>query len=387
MVAQKHVIIVGMGPAGHNLCRALASDRNIKVTVLERKDHLDFCVGTPRAAVNKAFADESCLMHNTTLPQGINLIKVKEVTQVAKGGLITYTTFEGQTVSVQGDAVVVATGSRYNGSFMKNNNGVDKAAWLQVMDKFKTTVAASQHVVCIGGGATGVELAAEIANDFGIKVTLVHRSDELLMGGPKLHKVTMDAVKRLPSIEVVLNDAIDHAEYMNEQGAKDITLKSGKVLKAVNMVVLCAGTTPNSKFIDPALLDPRGFIEADERLVATSLTTNQCTVFAIGDVSNRGRGRIIYAIDHAAAVAKNIKLLGAGKPLQIVWATKKDTESLPCLISVGRKDGALSLPFPNNMLGKALKVKDMAVPYIMNKCGIKAKLSQAAMTVDPSCKK
>jgi hypothetical protein len=35
------------------------------------------------------------------------------------------------------------------------DTGVDKAAWLGVMDNFKTTVAASQHVVCIGGGATG----------------------------------------------------------------------------------------------------------------------------------------------------------------------------------------------------------------------------------------
>jgi len=42
---------------------------------------------------------------------------------------------------------------------------------------------------------------------------------------------------------------------------------------------------------------------------------------------------------------------------------------MPVLISVGRKDGLLSLPFPNNMLGKALKAKDMGVPYIMGKLG------------------
>ena len=43
-------------------------------------DHLDASVGTPRAAVNKAFADESCPMFDTILPKGVTLIKVRSLT-------------------------------------------------------------------------------------------------------------------------------------------------------------------------------------------------------------------------------------------------------------------------------------------------------------------
>ena len=45
----------------------------------------------------------------------------------------------------------------------------------------------------------------------------------------------------------------------------------------------------------------------------------------------------------------------------------KPSDLLPSLVSVGRRGGAFTIPFPNKMLGKALKSKDMGVSYIYQK--------------------
>jgi hypothetical protein len=45
----------------------------------------------------------------------------------------------------------------------------------------------------------------------------------------------------------------------------------------------------------------------------------------------------------------------------------KPSDSQASLVSVGRRGGAVTIPFPNKMLGKALKSKDMGVGYVYQK--------------------
>jgi hypothetical protein len=57
-------------------------------------------------------------------------------------------------------------------------------------------------------------------------------------------------------------------------------------------------------------------------------------VFAIGDCCDRGRGRAMYAMDHADAVVKQIRKLASGTAAAVLpqlWPASKDTgEACSC---------------------------------------------------------
>ena len=114
----------------------------------------------------------------------------------------------------------------------------------------------------------GLELAGEIAHDFGIKVTLVHSTQHLFDMGPKVHNACMKAARSVPSLEVqtpalpprppqaprarltlrapqiVLGERARQAEVLEAQTPFDVTAESGRVFHCVDMVVHAFGAAP-----------------------------------------------------------------------------------------------------------------------------------------------
>jgi NADH dehydrogenase FAD-containing subunit len=165
----KRVVIIGAGPTGVTVANGLAPSAekgSVEITILTRSDHLDVCLGQPRALVNPAFAEEALptldrVLHGSKKPR---VVAVADITAVGGGG-VSYTTRDGGSETVTADAIVIATGSRYKGKYIKNNDGLPKQEWTKRMDEWRAAAAKAKHIVVVGAGVTGIEVAGELATE------------------------------------------------------------------------------------------------------------------------------------------------------------------------------------------------------------------------------
>lgn len=211
----KRVVIIGGGPAGMRVADGLSgalANGSVEVTILEKKDHFDIHCGNPRALVNAAYADEVLLPFDRLMKgqKKPSVVAVADVTALGAGS-VSCVTPGGQTKELPADAIVIATGSSYKGSYMKNNGGLSKQAWLQKMAEWRAAAAKAKHILIVGGGVTGVELAGELATEHpGCKITLVHSGQELINAGKGVHDSVMSGLKALPgTVEVITGDKVE----------------------------------------------------------------------------------------------------------------------------------------------------------------------------------
>jgi cation diffusion facilitator CzcD-associated flavoprotein CzcO len=150
----KRIVIIGAGPAGVFVANGLAdiaAKGSVEITILERKDHLDLCLGQPRCMVNAAFADEALPTHDRVLhgSKKPRVIAIAGITSVSSGE-VAYTTRAGGAEAIKADAVVIATGSTYKGKYIKNNDGLSKQEWLGRVSEWRAAAAKANHIVVIG---------------------------------------------------------------------------------------------------------------------------------------------------------------------------------------------------------------------------------------------
>lgn len=136
----------------------------------------------------------------------------------------------------------------------------------------------------VGGGPTGVELAAEIAVDFPEKkVTLVHDGSRLLeFLGPKASDKTLDWLTS-KKVEVKLNRNVDLRNIA--VGSKQYVTSAGETIKA-DCHFLCIGKPLGSDWLKGTLLrdnlDEFGRLKVDLNL----RIKGHKNIFAIGDITN-----------------------------------------------------------------------------------------------------
>mmetsp|Transcript_69377 Transcript_69377/g.112601 ORF Transcript_69377/g.112601 Transcript_69377/m.112601 type:complete len:400 (-) Transcript_69377:68-1267(-) len=389
-MAAKHVVIIGCGPAGLNVANELAGVSNagkVQITIIDKKDHVDMCVPHPRSMVNAVFADEVLVMHGTAFKATTQpkVVQVSEVTSVGDGA-VTVRAKGGVPQTINADAIVIATGSSYGGAYIKNDDGLDKSAWLQKIGSWRQAAANSKHILIIGGGVTGVEVAGELATEHpSCKITIVHGGKWLCNVSEKFHKNCISSFDGLPgTVEVLCDDRVDAEEALSfANGPQTYTTQTSKTIANVDMVLKCTGVSPNSSFLDANKLDAKKFIVVDGSLQAPSLTSAKCPVFAVGDVTSVGYGRVMVAEAMGKACAKNLKNLVAGKPLNTKVYNVVKAPFLPVLISVGRTQGVANVPFNGKMLARNIKAPGLLANMIWPNHVKGFKLSAAAKAPSP----
>ena len=184
-----------------------------------------------------------------------------------------------------------------------------------------------------------MEVAGELATEHPTcKVTIVHSGTHLCDAGKKMHESLMSGLASLPGkVEVITGDKVQAEEALSfEGGPKNFITTGGIHVAGVDMVMCAAGVVPNTAFIDRSRLDSKGCIVVDSTLQATSLTSPGCPVFALGDVSHCGWGRLMNAEAMAKALVKNLRNVLASKPLTRIYNTEGG-KTQPIFTSLGRK--------------------------------------------------
>jgi NADH:ubiquinone reductase (H+-translocating) len=200
--------------------------------------------------------------------------------------------------------------------------------------------------VIVGGGATGVELAAEMSDYFyktfskfypkeiisKVKIILIEKENELISQfSPKLRKIALEVLRK-KNIEVILEKGV------KEVGKDFIKLDDETIIKT-KTVIWTAGVEPN-------LPEIVGNIEKDKsgRLIVNEYlqVKNYDNVFSIGDVSCFIQNQkplpqlAQVAVRQAKTVAKNIFNLIKNKPLEkFVYRHQGDLISLGRFFAIG----------------------------------------------------
>jgi ferredoxin-nitrate reductase len=210
------------------------------------------------------------------------------------------------------DKLILATGSR---AFIPKDAQLDLPGRFTMRsredaDKFKNYLdstklpAEDQHVVIVGGGLLGLELAAALQHT-DVKVTIVQRASRLMerqldLVSSKL--LSLDVQER--GIHIYFDNEV--STVFDDENSKilNITLKSGKTIQA-NAIVYAIGTQPNIKIArDNGIISGRGI------KVNKHLQTNFPNIFAIGEIAefeNQLFG-ITSAAEEQAAILSNFIL-------------------------------------------------------------------------------
>jgi dihydrolipoamide dehydrogenase len=218
---------------------------------------------------------------------------------------------DGGSETVDGDAVILATGS----AVFKLPNIDHGLEGVWTSDDAVALHEIPAELVIIGGGVIGLEFACAYAA-FGSTVTVVELMEQVLPGNDR--RVVRLAQERLEAMGVTfhLGDAVEQIERVD--GRMRSTLRSGTVLES-DVVMSAVGRIPNSA----GLGYPEVGIEMDRAAVRTDefFRTSVEGVYAAGDLIG-GMMLAHVAEEEGVVAARNavaeLKTVGAEARLESV---------------------------------------------------------------------
>lgn len=257
---KQHVLILGGSFAGLAVSRRLSDDHRLRITIVSASDFAEYVPGVLRAFVDPSHAATLQSPLIECVPAGTEVV-TGTVESVDDGGCtVTVRAPDGSTQCLSYDYLVVATGSNYPGpiktDIQKESGAGARIAdgaedghrsqhlhpsssitpgmryRRQVIQQMHEDLSASKHILIVGGGPVGVEMAGELVHRWPVvasasssrsgdgadpqsgqltnakRLTIVTASDRLLDGmEPSLGDAALKWM-RARGVEVILSDRL-----------------------------------------------------------------------------------------------------------------------------------------------------------------------------------
>jgi len=283
----KTIIIGGVAAGASTAARLRRMDEKAEIVLLERGPHISYAnCGLPYH-LGKIIPERSWLLVMT--PEdfrarfNVDVRVLHEVTAIdrAQKTVRILNRKTGVENEERYDKLVIATGSS---PMALQLPGMDLPEvlplWtLEDMDRIaKKLDAGAKHVIVVGGGFVGMELAESLRHR-GLGVTLLEMGRQLLPTMDEEMSSLLAEELRLAGIVVELGAAVS-AFAAAPGGGVTATVKDGRSWTA-DLVALCVGVKPNSQLASAAGLavGPKGHIITD-----AAMRTADPDIFALGDV-------------------------------------------------------------------------------------------------------
>jgi len=272
------IVIVGAGAGAHGFVRSYRELNREDDIVIFSRENLpfynrvqlpDYISGTQTWQDLVRMEDEEETDMAIDLRRGVSIERIDRAGKyvVDSTGAVTHY-----------DRLILSTGSR--AALPKNLPALDGIFTLRSRmdaDNFRQRVPENGHIVVVGGGLLGLELAASL-REMDIRVSIVHRSSRFLdrqldsLGSQLLHEEIVDL-----GCEVYYSDEVQL--FYGQSKLTGIRLRSGRVLEC-DLLVFAIGTVPNIEIAKAAGLEIRRGVVVNGRL-----QTSDPDIHAIGEIA------------------------------------------------------------------------------------------------------
>jgi NADH dehydrogenase FAD-containing subunit len=300
-------VILGAGLAGvpltHHLLKHTPASVGLRVVLVSPNDELLWTYATVRAILPDMFGDEK-IFHplgpgfaKYGVPKFEHVVGMAQSLHPEANHVVVSTKADEQQRTIDYDTLVIATGSSFKEG-MPFKNLADTAATKDEIHNLRKKIAAARSIVVAGAGQTGVEVAGELGQEYGLagtkEITLI--ADNALPLGPEVREdVRQTAVHELAKlkVKVVTNTHVAGAAT-TPAGKQSLALRtSGEDKNKINktdtatletdLYIPTFGVRPNTTFVPAAMLDADDRVKVDRD---TLQATGYANVFALGDASN-----------------------------------------------------------------------------------------------------
>ncbi|KAM9365630.1 ferroptosis suppressor protein 1 [Pholidichthys leucotaenia] len=325
-----HVVVVGGGFGGIAAAQELKV-RGLSFTLIDMRDAFHHNVGALRASVQPGFAVKTFIPFSETF--GDSFVQGRVVGVDLKRQMVV---LEGGR-EIQFTHLILSTGT--DGPFPgKFNTTATYQDAIQVYEDFIKQIEAADSVLVVGGGATGVELSAEIKTQYPAKkVVLIHSRVELA-DRDMLPSVRREAKQVLQEkgVELLLGQKVNDLSQLELNVTKKnmtVTTDRGETL-TIDLIISCVGLKVNSAAyatnLATAMAD-NGALRVNKHMQVEG----HSNIFAVGDCANVDEPKMAYHAElHAAVAVNNIINSLTEKTLM-----SYDPGSITMLMAMGRDDG------------------------------------------------
>ncbi|MGV9382940.1 NAD(P)/FAD-dependent oxidoreductase [Nonomuraea sp. NPDC003707] len=331
----RKVVVVGGGYGGSALAKAL--DAEAEVVLVDPRDAFFNTAGSLRSVTRPEWGSNMFFPYSGFLTRG-TVIRDRAVS-VDPGGV---TLASGQ--RVEADYLVLATGSSYTYPAKPVADSTE-----QVLDDLRAThkeLAGAEHVLILGAGPVGLELAGEIKEVWAHKhVTVVDPAGQLLPAfEPELRQ---DLHRQLDELGIHLrlgtHLTVPPATEPGEAGTFTVTTADGEEITA-DIWFRAYGVRVNSDYLADGRLTTRT-PQGQVRVTETLNVHGYDHVYAIGDITDVPEAKMAgYAMQHAEVVAGNILAqLRGERPT----AAYRPLPHPMILLPLGPRGGVGQLPSPD----------------------------------------
>ena len=331
------VVILGAGMAGvpltHHLLKHTPVSVGLRVVLVSPNDELLWAYATVRAILPDTFGDEKIF-----LPLGPGFAKYavskfEHVVGMAQSldpeanRVVVSTKADEPQRTIDYDTLVIATGSSFKEA-MPFKNLTDTATTKDEIHNLRKKIAEARSIIVAGAGLTGVEVAGELGQEYGLagtkEITLI--ADDALPLGPEarddVRRTVVHELAKL-KVKIVTNTRVVGATT-TPAGKQSLALRTSNNNKnnktdtatmtlETDLYIPTFGVRPNTAFVPAAMRD------ADDRVKVnrdTLQATGYANVFALGDASNAqtAKGKHADAQVRFLAPAMQHRLAGCTMP-------------------------------------------------------------------------
>ncbi|XP_048863909.1 apoptosis-inducing factor 2 [Brienomyrus brachyistius] len=325
-----HVVVVGGGFAGIAAGQQLKS-MGIPFTLIDVRDAFHHNIAALRASVQSGFALQTFIPYSETFGSSFRQGLVKEVNTDTRVVIL-----DGEQ-EIPYTHLILCTGTE--GTFP--GSATAEPSYRTAIQKYEDLVKeiqAAGSVLVVGGGCTGVEMAAEVKTEYpDKKVVLIHSQMDL--GDPKLIPSVRQQAKDVlleKGVELVLGEkVVNLSDLQLNKTQKDMKIQTDKgTVLACDIVICCMGSKINSKAYRSTLgefMTENGSLKVNEHLQLAGLSN----LYVIGDCADINESKMAYHAGlHAHVAVNNIFNSLTGKPL-----TTYQPGSMTMLLAMGYNDG------------------------------------------------
>ncbi|KAJ4022115.1 hypothetical protein NW752_000684 [Fusarium irregulare] len=288
----KTVVILGAGWAGlplaHKLLKyTLPKIPSLKVILVSPNSHFFWNVAATRGIIPDAIPDQQLFL---PIEPGFEQYSEKNFEFVLGKAYGVHPDLNTVRVicndssgrEIKYDELVIATGSCLASGLPLKPIGTHQetvSAWKEL----KGQVGNAKSIVVAGAGATGSEVAGELAARYGSSkdITLIISGDRPLEGALDSVRTSIEKDLKTLGVRLIYKTRVNEAKKAANGQETELLLSTGTILKT-DLYLPLHGIKLNTSFVPSSFLDSKGNINLDEKMRVVG--TNN--IWAIGDVGN-----------------------------------------------------------------------------------------------------